>query len=177
LNSVTGERIKALDYIRKDGLTRAQIERYADTRLRRCNLSIVGDSSILATCPLCGSDGAFSLRLPDPGNRGHGEWHCAGECRAANIARQQNADFRGTRATDSGKLIDLELAVMRLKRRQTVEYRSALYSVERIVQNKHIDFDPDDGYVAVVGTLQSKLDDQREEVLGQARYNPDNINP
>jgi hypothetical protein len=174
MNPVTGERIKSIDYMNRDGLTRAQIERYADTRLRRSNLSMAGTSSIMATCPLCGDDGTFVLHLPDPGKLGKGDWECVGACRS-QAAGENGAGFRGT---NGGELLHLELAIMRRKRKgsgKPPDWRSAQYSIERIIQNTFIDFDPDDGYLPRTmadETIESKLNAMRDEVLSEAVPTP-----
>ena len=153
LNPATGEHVRDLEYIDREGLTREQIGRYADVRLRRNN-PVYSDSSIMATCPLCGSVGSFALSLPEPSKRGLGEWECVGQCRTDSIGNS-GVNVRGH---NKGKLPQLEISISRRKRIDR-DWKAARYSIERIVQNRLIDFDPDAGYRS-----QSSLDMMLEDL-------------
>lgn len=131
-----GQSIRKLSYIQKGKLIPEDIARYAAVRLRHLR-SVTTTASYIADCPLCGDPGTFALRREFTGAPGEYHWQCKGSCRDKSFIPAANSP-------DRGDLVLLEQTIARRKNKPQT-YKQVLYKIERIIQNKLLDFDPDEG--------------------------------
>jgi hypothetical protein len=129
-----GGPVRKLSYIRDGGLTRDQILKWANVRLKDYN-GVRHQNAIVCNCPQCGDAGALSLYLPKDDQTSSGRWECGGKCREQSFRIDQ---------TNDGNIIQLERMLARANRNPRTEQQAA-YLIERAIQSDDEDkFDPDE---------------------------------